>query len=147
MKVKLFMCLIKGYALGSIWKWVISSTPRPFYPRYPGALEKRDVYIYLLSLTGIKLQLLGRPAHSLVTTLTELSIKIIFILLNEYDIIAQSVHRRSTGPYGRVRFPVEERDFSLLHSVHTGPEACPASYPMGTGALFPRGWSLPLTSI
>jgi hypothetical protein len=27
--------------------------------------------------------------------------------------------------------------FSLLHSLHTGCEAHPASYPMGTGALSP----------
>jgi hypothetical protein len=30
------------------------------------------------------------------------------------------------------------RDFSLLHSVQNGPEAQPASCPVGTGELFPR---------
>jgi hypothetical protein len=31
-----------------------------------------------------------------------------------------------------VRFPAGASDFSLLHSVQTGPGAHPASYPMGT---------------
>jgi hypothetical protein len=32
---------------------------------------------------------------------------------------------------------VQRKVFSLLHSVHTGSEAHPASYPMGTGGDFP----------
>jgi hypothetical protein len=41
---------------------------------------------------------------------------------------------------------------SLRHSVQTGSEAHPASYPMGTGGAFPGGeaagaWSWPLTFI
>jgi hypothetical protein len=31
------------------------------------------------------------------------------------------------------------QDFSLFHSVQTGSGAHPASYPMSTGASFPRG--------
>jgi hypothetical protein len=38
-----------------------------------------------------------------------------------------------------VRFPAGARDFSLLHSVKTWPEAHPVSYPMGTGGRFPEG--------
>jgi hypothetical protein len=37
-----------------------------------------------------------------------------------------------------VRLPVGSR-FSLLHVVQTGSGAHPASYPRGTGGLFPRG--------
>jgi hypothetical protein len=32
-----------------------------------------------------------------------------------------------------IRFPEEARDFSLHHSLQTGSEGHPASYPMGTG--------------
>jgi hypothetical protein len=51
-----------------------------------------------------------------------------------------------------VRFSVEARDFSLLHSVQTASGAHPACYSMGTGGCFPWGkaagaWSWPLTSI
>jgi hypothetical protein len=38
-----------------------------------------------------------------------------------------------------VRFPAGARDFSLLHSVETGSDAHPASYPMGTGGCKPGG--------
>jgi hypothetical protein len=37
-----------------------------------------------------------------------------------------------------VRFPVGAENFSRLH-VHTGSEAHPASYPMGTGGSYPGG--------
>jgi hypothetical protein len=36
-----------------------------------------------------------------------------------------------------VRFLAWGRYFSLFHSVQTGSEAHPASYPMGTGGSFP----------
>jgi hypothetical protein len=36
-----------------------------------------------------------------------------------------------------VRFPVAAVNFSHGHLVHTGSEAHPASYPIGTGASFP----------
>jgi hypothetical protein len=39
----------------------------------------------------------------------------------------------------RVRFPAGIRDFSILHSAHTGSGANPASYPMSTGGSFPGG--------
>jgi hypothetical protein len=38
-----------------------------------------------------------------------------------------------------VQFPAGERDFSLLHSVQTGSEDHPPSYPMGTEGSFSRG--------
>jgi hypothetical protein len=38
-----------------------------------------------------------------------------------------------------VRFPTGVRDFSLLHSAHTGSGANRASYPMGTVGSFPGG--------
>jgi hypothetical protein len=38
----------------------------------------------------------------------------------------------ATGSTAGVRLPTVQ-DFSLLHSVHTGPGADPACYPMGTG--------------
>jgi hypothetical protein len=49
-----------------------------------------------------------------------------------------------------VRVPVGQ-EFSLLHVVHTGSGAHPASYPMGIGDYFSGGkaagaWSRPLTS-
>jgi hypothetical protein len=50
--------------------------------------------------------------------------------------IAQSAYRRATSRKAWFRFP-EVQDFSLLHGVQTGTEAHPASYPMGTGELFP----------
>jgi hypothetical protein len=53
--------------------------------------------------------------------------------------IAQSVWRRATGWTAGVRFPVGERDFSLLRSVQTGSGAHPASYPMATEGSFPGG--------
>jgi hypothetical protein len=36
----------------------------------------------------------------------------------------------------KVRYPIGVRDFSILHSVQTGSEAHPASYPMGTWSSF-----------
>jgi hypothetical protein len=50
--------------------------------------------------------------------------------------IARSVYRLGYGLDGWVRFPAGATDFSLLHSVLTGHEAHPASYPMGTGDSF-----------
>jgi hypothetical protein len=38
-----------------------------------------------------------------------------------------------------VRFPVDEGDFFLLHTVQTGSEAHPSSYIMGSGNVFPGG--------
>jgi hypothetical protein len=35
-----------------------------------------------------------------------------------------------------VRIPAGAVNFSLRHCVHTGSEAHPASYPMGTGGFF-----------
>jgi hypothetical protein len=55
--------------------------------------------------------------------------------------IAQSVLRRATGWTAGVRFPAGAKAFSLLHSVQTGSVAHPASYPMGSMGLFPRGQS------
>jgi hypothetical protein len=40
-----------------------------------------------------------------------------------------------TGWMAGVRFPAGARDFSILHSVHTGSGAHPASYPMGDLSL------------
>jgi hypothetical protein len=37
----------------------------------------------------------------------------------------------------RVRFPVRVRDFSLLHDVHIGSAAQPASYTTGSLGYFP----------
>jgi hypothetical protein len=39
----------------------------------------------------------------------------------------------------RVRFPAGARDYSHLHSVHTGSGAQPASHPVGTGVSFHGG--------
>jgi hypothetical protein len=39
----------------------------------------------------------------------------------------------------RVGFPAGAGDFSLQHRVQNGSGAHPASYPMGTGGLFPWG--------
>jgi len=38
-----------------------------------------------------------------------------------------------------VLFPAEGGNFSLRHHVQTGPEAHPASYPMGIGGSFSGG--------
>jgi len=38
-----------------------------------------------------------------------------------------------------VRFPARSGNFSLLHRVHTGSGAQPASYSFGTGGCFPGG--------
>jgi hypothetical protein len=51
-----------------------------------------------------------------------------------------------------VRVPTGAENFSLHHSVQTGPGAHPTSYPTGTRDSFPRdksgeAWSWPLTSI
>jgi hypothetical protein len=52
--------------------------------------------------------------------------------------IAQLVQQRATSWTARVRFP-EVQDFSLLHSLQTDSGAHPASCPVGTWDLFPRG--------
>jgi hypothetical protein len=51
----------------------------------------------------------------------------------------------ATGLTARIRFPTVH-DFSLLHSVQTGPGVHPAFYPMGTGGSFPGPWSSTSTS-
>jgi hypothetical protein len=38
-----------------------------------------------------------------------------------------------------VRFPVGVRNFSFLNIIQTGPEAHPASYPIGTGGVKGQG--------
>jgi hypothetical protein len=38
---------------------------------------------------------------------------------------------------GQGSIPGKGKNCSLLHSVQTGSEAYPASYPMGTGGSFP----------
>jgi hypothetical protein len=43
------------------------------------------------------------------------------------------------GLTAEVRFSTGTREFSLLHSVQTGSEAYPASYPIGTVGSFPQG--------
>jgi hypothetical protein len=48
--------------------------------------------------------------------------------------LAQSVLRQATGWKAVVRFPAEEGDLSLLHSVRTCSGAYRASSPMGTGS-------------
>jgi hypothetical protein len=58
----------------------------------------------------------------------------------------------ATGWTAGVRFPVEAKDFSLLHSGQTGSGAHPASHPLDTGDSFPGGkaegpWSWSLTSM
>jgi hypothetical protein len=58
---------------------------------------------------------------------------------------------RAGRPRIRSSSQKEGQKFSLLHSVQTGSEAHPASYPMGTGGSFPGGkaaaaWGWPLTS-
>jgi hypothetical protein len=50
-----------------------------------------------------------------------------------FAIIVRS--RYSYGLTARVRFPAVQ-DFSLFHSVQTGPEAHPPSYPVGTWGSF-----------
>jgi hypothetical protein len=37
----------------------------------------------------------------------------------------------------RVRFPREEREFSLLHISQIGSDPCPVSHPVGTGGSSP----------
>jgi hypothetical protein len=44
---------------------------------------------------------------------------------------------RARRPRVRVRFPIGESDFSVLHNVQTGSGAHPASYTAGTGAVSP----------
>jgi hypothetical protein len=39
----------------------------------------------------------------------------------------------------RVRFPAGAGNFSLHHRVQNGSGAHPASYPIGTGGIFPGG--------
>jgi hypothetical protein len=81
-------------------------------------------------------QFLGCPAHSLVTTLTELSNLVINLhtyKVNSWDNAVGIV----TG-YGmdNEKFGVQvqvDQEFSLLHDVQTGSEAHPDSYPMGIG--------------
>jgi hypothetical protein len=45
--------------------------------------------------------------------------------------------KRATGWTAGVRFPAGTREFSFLHSVHTGSGTHPASYRVGTGAVSP----------
>jgi hypothetical protein len=44
-----------------------------------------------------------------------------------------------TGWTTGIRFPAGVRDFSLLHNIHTGSGANPASNPMGTKGSIPAG--------
>jgi hypothetical protein len=65
---------------------------------------------------------------------------------------AQSIQRYAMGWRAGIRFPVVERDFSLVHSAQIGTGAQPAFYPMGTRNYLPGSkaagwWSWPLTSI
>jgi hypothetical protein len=46
---------------------------------------------------------------------------------------------QTTGWTSGVRFPVEAGIFFLRHSVQTGSDAHPASYPMGTRGYFSGG--------
>jgi hypothetical protein len=57
--------------------------------------------------------------------------------LNFISYIFGSRDSSATGWTARVRFP-EWKDLSLIHSVQTGSGFHPTSYPMGTGAKFPR---------
>jgi hypothetical protein len=63
--------------------------------------------------------------------------------------IIQSVKRRAMGLSAGIRIPIAVGDFCQLHSVLTGSESQPDSYPMGTRGYFPpgkSGWSLKLTN-
>jgi hypothetical protein len=57
---------------------------------------------------------------------------------------AQSIQMIGYKLESRVRFPVVERDFFLLHSAQTGTGGFPVFYPMGTEGYFPgskaAGW-------
>jgi hypothetical protein len=46
-----------------------------------------------------------------------------------------------------VLFPAGAGIFSVHHRVHTGSEARPASYTLGTGGKMTGAWSWPLTFI
>jgi hypothetical protein len=46
---------------------------------------------------------------------------------------------KATGCTAGVQLSASTRDFSLLHSVHTGSKVHPASYPMSTKGCFPGG--------
>jgi hypothetical protein len=61
------------------------------------------------------------------------------------DMLLRNVgsHKIYTSPHprrldGGIRFPARARNVSLLHSVHTGSEVHPASYPMRTDGSFQR---------
>jgi hypothetical protein len=53
--------------------------------------------------------------------------------------MAQSIWQWATSWTAGVRFPVETRDFSLLHCIQTGYGAHPVSYPMGNEGSFSKG--------
>jgi hypothetical protein len=72
------------------------------------------------------------PVRSYIFRLT-----IIFILKYYHFEILFRDWSRALGA-GQLGFDSQQReDFSLLHSVQTGPEAHPAPYPLGTGSSFP----------
>jgi hypothetical protein len=50
--------------------------------------------------------------------------------------VAQSVYCLTTDLMIRVRYPPGAKDLSSSLCVHTGSEAHPASYPMGTEGLY-----------
>jgi hypothetical protein len=62
-----------------------------------------------------------------------------FIKFPVFSIIGFTIKILHEHERAKVRFSAEARDFSLLHSIQTGPGAHPATCPMGTGGLFLRG--------
>jgi hypothetical protein len=54
--------------------------------------------------------------------------------MTDFFWIAQLVQKRA-----EIRIPTEARNISLLHSIHIGSEAPPASYTMDIGIIFHGG--------
>jgi hypothetical protein len=54
-------------------------------------------------------------------------------------VLIETSHDSSVGTTTGYSNPGMGKIFSLLHSVQTGSEADPASYPMGTGGSFRGG--------
>jgi hypothetical protein len=74
----------------------------------------------------------SRPGHRL------LSFSVTFLSPSQTNVVIQFSRYSDGLRAGRPGFDSRQgQDLSLLHSVQTGPEAHPASYPMGTGGSFP----------
>jgi hypothetical protein len=81
--------------LSARWRWMVSFTSQPLYPRYPldrrlnGFQSRSDTAVARTKIPSLPCRKsnLGRPAHSLVTILTELSFNMLYI-----DISLKSLH-------------------------------------------------------